>query len=242
MNNNISIILSYHDINLVDFPHLYGELTKISHNIYPLDTNYHTSEQLKEFTKKYGHYKGCRFDEFNTQCYFIENIKDNNEYVCTSQYRRYFEDLYRKDIILDEKVIYVTCDNRDILSSIQMIFGDQYNIETISKLINIISISMNISHDDTIKILFYSFPVPISEMYLCKKTVQKLMVDILYRCIDLSFNTFDKSMLNKSRFMGYMIELFMGIYFKKLELFNNYKLYNIKKHTLGYEKNNMYHL
>lgn len=222
--NKISVITSYHDINIVNFNILFEQLLKVGHDIYPLNTNYQTTETLNKLKSKYGHNKGVVFDEFNTQSYFVENIHDKNDYVYHTHYRRYFINI-DSNIELDKNIVYVSNDDRSLFELLKIIFDDSYTDDILNKIILIFSQVFNISFEDTHYVLMSETPSPVREMYVCHKDIQKEMVEYMYKFIDVFCSSFNDDILNIKRIVGYMIELAQGFYFKKLALIDNYKLY-----------------
>ena len=218
--NKIDVIVSYHDKSLIDFNTLYKGLVKISPNIKLLDTNINTTDALKDFRNQYN-YAGVTFDEFNTQAYFVEKYNPKLEYVYHVHYRRFLLDINKDNVILDKKTIYTSYEN---ISSIDLISLNGYHKIIIEKLTPKLSEMLNLPLEDVISIIEKN-PTPVREMYLCHKDVQKMIVEYTYEFIKiLCMELNDETFLGENRFVGHMVEWFMGILFKKLEMFDGYNL------------------
>lgn len=223
--NNLSIVLSYHDLNIVNFQKMFSELSSLSYDIYPLNNNCHTTQTLIDLRQKYD-YDGVCFDEFNSQAYFMENIKDNNEYVYHTHYRRYLK-LSDDGVDLKERTIYTAGYTKSLTKLLQMIFevniGCEFKDEYLIKTISVFARAMDISYKIAEGVMMSDSITPVREMYICHKDLQKRLVECTYKAIELICDAFDEEILKKKRFVGYMIELFQGFFFKKIYFYDGYE-------------------
>ena len=216
--NNISVVMSYHDLDIVNFKVMFEQLTKISHNIYPLNNNYHTTQTLIDLRSKYN-YSGVVFDEFNSQAYFAENISDTNEYIYHTHYRRYMD---MDSVNLNINEVYLVGSDASVKTLLKVIFEDNvglvYNDDVLNKVKTCFAQAMNIGEEYVSEVFDSEQPTPVREMFICHKGLYRQMVGCTYKFIDLFCSSFDESVLNKNRIVGYMIELFEGFFFKVMNM------------------------
>lgn len=231
---NLSIVVSYHDLNLVKFKVLYENLKKVAHDIYLLDTNHQTIDFLEYMREKYP-IPSVVFDEFNTQAYFVENIQDKNEYVYHTHYRRFFMDIDSSNLILDRKSLYLSGEHSSLKDLLKIIFGDLYTEDIFDTIVTMYSQLFGISTEKTVEIMTDDSMSPVREMYICHKDIQREMVIYLLNFIAYFvpiFNNLYKNTLDIKRITGFMIELTQGFYFKKLYMVDNYNVTYLRNYVI----------
>ena len=221
MNNEISILMTYHDISIVNWEEMFKEMEYVSYNIYPLNGNHITTDGLRKIKEKYGHYTGCRFDELNTQLYFHENIKDNNDYIYTTHYRRVLDVPIDFSIPLDEKIIYVSREHASIKETLMTWTNLCENDNDFQIYRNICKKLLDLN-DEQLDMCMNTQICPMREMYICHKSVFGRLMGYMYDLLELIFQSFSDDSLNSERFAGFIVERFMGVFFKKLEYYEGY--------------------
>lgn len=223
MDDKLTIIVSYHDKNLLKINKIKNHTNSFTQNVIFINNNKYTTDTLNEIKTRFP-FRGVQFDEFNAQSYYCEKLtKHHTDYVYHMHYRRILKDVYIPEIELDKKNIYCVYDGSDykMINHINnFVVNDIKSIDIICKILSNI---FNIPTSD-VKDILYEESFISKEMYIMHISLLKEMIQKGYKFIKLFCTNISTSHFNKRRIVGYSLELFVSFFFVYKKLYEKYNL------------------
>ena len=225
-NEDLSIIVSYHDVNKLNINKIKDYCRRFTNKVYMINNEKYCSDKLMNLKKKYP-FVGVQFDEFNAQSYYCDKMTDKQtEYVYHIHYRRYIDTNKREiENNINEKTIF--CPINEEYEHITMYDFFEHHVvkhdkKSLLNLKDVLSKVFDISITGVDNILKKEFNS--REMYIIHQSLQKRLVETGYKFIDTYCKYMPQKHLKQKRNIGYSLEGFVSFFFSVLEEFEGYRL------------------